>query len=114
VSAPAVELLYFKDCPNVEAARALVQRVAAAEGITPDLRLVEVKPEDAERLRFLGSPSVRVNGHDVEPGADLREAFVFACRVYRTPTGFSGQPAREWLRAALAASGPPRTATSDS
>lgn len=96
-----VELLYFKGCPNVEAVRTLVQRVADDEAITPDLRLVEVAPEDAERLRFLGSPSVRVNGRDVEPGADEREAFVFACRVYRTPTGFSGQPAREWVRAAL-------------
>ncbi|MHB8659534.1 MAG: DF family (seleno)protein [Solirubrobacteraceae bacterium] len=103
MSALTVELLYFEGCPNVEAARALVQDVAADEGITPDVRLVEVTPEDAERLRFLGSPSVRVNGHDVEPGADLRETFVFACRVYRTPTNFSGQPAREWVRAALMA-----------
>jgi len=103
MSAPMVELLYFEGCPNVEAVRALVQGVSDAEGITPDLRLVEVTPEDAERLRFLGSPSVRVNGHDVEPGADLRETFVAACRVYRTPTGFSGQPSREWVRAALTA-----------
>ncbi|MGH7187690.1 MAG: DF family (seleno)protein [Burkholderiales bacterium] len=103
MSAPTVELLYFEGCPNVEAVRELVHRVAADEGITSNLRLVEVTPEDAERLRFLGSPSVRVNGHDVEPGADLRERFVFACRVYRTHTGFSGQPAREWVRAALTA-----------
>ncbi len=101
MSAPTVELLYFEGCPNVEAARALVQRVAADEGITPDLRLVEVTAKDAERLRFLGSPSVRVDGHDVEPGADKREKFVFACRVYRTPLGLVGQPAQEWVRAAL-------------
>ncbi len=103
MSAPTVELLYFKGCPNVEAVRALVQRVAVDEGVTPDLRLVEVTPEDAERLRFLGSPSVRVNGRDVESGADERDTFVFACRVYRTPVGFSGQPASEWVRAALTA-----------
>ena len=101
MSAPAVELLYFGGCPNVEAVRALVQRVAADEGITPDVRLVEVTTEDVERLRFLGSPSLRVNGRDVEPGADEREAFVFACRVYQTPVGYSGQPASEWVRAAL-------------
>jgi hypothetical protein len=46
--------------------------------------------------------SVRVNGHDVEPGADEREGFVFACRVYRTPLGLSEQPSPEWVRAALA------------
>jgi hypothetical protein len=103
MSVPSVELLYFEGCPNVEATRALVQRVAADEGITPDVRLVEVAPNDAERLRFLGSPSVRVNGHDVEPGAGKRETFVFACRVYRTPLGLVGQPAQEWVRAALTA-----------
>ena len=101
MSAPTVELFYFEGCPNGEAARVLVERVAADEGVTPDLWLVEGTPEDVERLRFLGSPSVRVNGHDVEPDADERETFVFACRVYRTPQGFSGQPAREWVHAAL-------------
>jgi len=103
MSAPTVELLSFEGCPNVEVARELVERVAAGEGITLDLRLVEVTPNDAERLRFLGSPSVRVNGHDVEPGADERTTFVFACRLYQTPLGLSGQPATEWVRAALTA-----------
>jgi hypothetical protein len=103
MSALTVELLYFEACPNVEAVLALVQHVAADAGITPDLRLVEVTPQDVERFRFFGSPSVRVNGHDVEPGADERRTFTFACRVYETPSGLSGQPAREWLRAALTA-----------
>jgi hypothetical protein len=103
MSAPAVELLYFEGCPNVEAVRALVQRVAADAGITPDLRLVDVTPRDVERFRFLGSPSVRVNGHDVEPGADERTTFMFACRVYEAPSGLSAQPATEWLHAALTA-----------
>ena len=101
--APTVELLYFEGCPNVEKTRALVREVATDEGITPDLTLVEVTAEDVGQLRFLGSPSVRVNGHDVEPGADGRDTFIFACRVYRTPLGLSGQPAREWVRAALTA-----------
>jgi hypothetical protein len=103
MSAPTVELLHFEGCLNVEAGRVLVQRVAAAAGLTPDLRLVEVTPQDVERFRFLGSPTVRVNGHDVEPGADERTTFMFACRVCETPSGLSGQPAREWLRAALTA-----------
>ena len=103
MSLPAVELLYFEGCPNVEAVRALVERVAAELGITADLRLVEVTLQDVERFRFLGSPSVRVNGHDIEPDADERETFVFACRVYRTRLGYSGEPASEWVRAALTA-----------
>ncbi len=97
-----MELLYFAGCPNYRPTRELVERVAAGDGIELELRLVEVtSPEEAVRLRFLGSPSVRVNGQDVEPHTDERETFVLACRIYRTEAGVSGQPAEEWIRAAL-------------
>jgi hypothetical protein len=99
---PTVELLYFEGCPNYRAARELVERVAAEEGIVPDLRLVEVASlEEAEARRFLGSPSIRVNGRDVQPDADQRATFVLACRVYRTESGSSGEPPEESVRAAL-------------
>jgi hypothetical protein len=97
-----VEILYFEGCPNYQATRELVERIAAEEGIVPTIRLVEVTSiDEAGAQRFLGSPSIRVNGHDVEPGADQRDTFVLACRVYRTPWGSSGRPADEWVRAAL-------------
>jgi hypothetical protein len=98
---PTVEILYFDGCPNHQAARELVERIAAEEGIVPALRLVEVPSVDEAEARFLGSPSIRVNGHDFKPGADARDAFVLSCRVYRTPSGSSGRPAEEWIRAAL-------------
>jgi hypothetical protein len=101
MSAPRVELLYFDGCPNVEAVRELAQRVAAGAGVTLDLQLVEVTPKDVERRRFLGSPTVRVDGHDVEPGAEERRTFMFACRIYETHARLARQPAAEWLRAAL-------------
>ena len=51
----------------------------------PELRLVNVPdPDAAKRLRFLGSPTVRIDGRDVEPGAGHRDDFVLACRVFRT------------------------------
>lgn len=99
-----MEILYFEGCPNVESARELVERAAAAAGVAIDWQLTEVTSSaEAERLRFLGSPSVRVDGRDVEPGADERETFVLGCRIYRTTAGVSGQPAEEWIHAALAA-----------
>lgn len=102
MSRPLVEILYFEGCPNYEETPALVERVAAELGIEPQIRLVEVPdPESAERLRFLGSPTVRVAGVDVEPHADERRDYVQACRVYRTDTGFSGQPQQSWIRDAL-------------
>jgi hypothetical protein len=98
----SVEVVYFEGCPNHEATRELVRRVMAEEGVETELRLVEVaSPEDAERINFLGSPTVRVNGRDIEPGADARRDYAFSCRVYRTESGLRGQPDERWLRAAL-------------
>ncbi len=99
---PLVELLYFDGCPNHEAAQALVERVSSELGLEPELRLVNVPDEEAaRRLRFLGSPTVRVAGHDVDPEADERNDYVLSCRVYRTESGFAGQPDERWIRAAL-------------
>lgn len=92
---PVVEILFFEGCPNHALARELVRRVSAELDVDPDVRLVNVEtPEDAHRLRFLGSPIVRVNGRDVEPGADHRGDFALACRVYQTNGGLQGQPGR--------------------
>ncbi|HLG10005.1 MAG TPA: hypothetical protein VI409_15160 [Gaiellaceae bacterium] len=97
-----VEILYFDGCPNHEGALALVERVAGELGLEPEIRLVDVPDlEAANRMRFLGSPTVRVGGRDVEPGADERPDYVFSCRVYRTEHGFAGQPQESWVREAL-------------
>jgi hypothetical protein len=47
----------------------MVRRVLDREKIQAEVRLIEVTNEkDAESARFLGSPSVRVNGVDINPG----------------------------------------------
>ena len=100
---PRVEILYFEGCPNHEPARALVERIAADLGVQPELELVEVVDvKAAKRLRFLGSPTVRVDGVDVEPDAARRDDFVLSCRVYRGADGLAGQPDEGWVRDGLA------------
>jgi hypothetical protein len=102
VSKPRVELLYFEGCPNRKHAQALVERVAAQLQLAPTIELVEVPDDEAAvAFRFLGSPTIRVDGRDVEPGAAEREDFTLACRIYRTERGLAGQPDAAWIRAAL-------------
>lgn len=97
-----VEILYFDGCPNLDGTRELVARVAADAGVTARVQLVEVADaEAAVRQRFLGSPTVRVAGRDIEPGAEERDTYVLACRVYGTDHGLAGQPDAAWLRRAL-------------
>lgn len=98
-----VEILYFDGCPNHDGAQRLVERVVADLAVQADVRMVNVPdPEAAKRERFLGSPSIRVDGRDIEPCASNREDYVLSCRVYRTDHGVVGQPEEEWLRQALA------------
>lgn len=96
-----VELLYFDGCPSFERALPKVRVLAAEVGAEVELRRVET-PEAAEAERFLGSPTVRVNGRDVDPGAAERSDYGLKCRIYRSEElGQSPVPPEQWIRAAL-------------
>lgn len=98
---PRVEVMFIEGCPNYIGARALVERVAEDLRVASDVYSIEVRTADeAEALRFLGSPTIRVDGRDIEPGSDRRRDFALACRVYG---GVGGQPREDWVRAALEA-----------
>lgn len=76
MSAVAVEVLYTPSCPHWEAARDAVARVARAAGIEVEIVATVVETqEEAVDSRFLGSPTVCVGGHDVEPRAEGLEQF---------------------------------------
>lgn len=74
-----VELLYVDGCPG---AKQLLTRLRNKH-VPVELRLIESQA-DAERERFLGSPTLRVDGRDIEPGADARRDYGVACRLYGT------------------------------
>lgn len=102
-----VEVLYFDGCPTYEAAERIVREVLADEDIEARVRLVAVNTdEEADRLRFPGSPTIRVNGRDVfAGGAEEREHWRLGCRVYSTPEGLRGSPTAEMLRGVLNSQG---------
>jgi copper chaperone CopZ len=78
-----VQVLYFEGCPNHEPAIALARQLIADLGLDASVEEVEVQgAEDAERMRFLGSPTVIVDGVDIEPCARNRTDFGFCCRTY--------------------------------
>ena len=97
-----IELLYFDGCPNHEALLPRLREIVAASDVSAEVDLRRISDDDAaQHERFLGSPTVRIDGDDVEPGAELRTDFGMKCRLYRTASGLSGQPDEQWIRAAL-------------
>ena len=61
-----IELLYFDDCPSWKNALADLRAVLAEQGPEPDVRLIRVETvAEATENRFVGSPTIRVNGADL-------------------------------------------------
>ena len=97
-----IEILYFDGCPNhdglEEHLRAMLAETGEAVPITS--RRIE-SAEQAEQECFLGSPTIRVNGVDVDPAASDRDAYGLMCRVYATDDGLRGTPPDNWVLDAL-------------
>jgi len=92
-----IELLFFEGCPHAGPARTLLREVTAR--LCPSARIREVNvesPAQAAEVGFLGSPSIRVDGRDVE-GLPPPAAPGLSCRVY----GDSGVPPRWMAEAAV-------------
>ncbi len=95
-----VELLYFDGCPSWQQGLENLKAALSAEGLTAEIRLVKVESEEqAARLKFLGSPSFRVNGVDLWD--EERDTYSLSCRVYATPEGMKGSPSVLMLRDAI-------------
>ena len=93
-----IDILYFDGCPNHLPTTELVRDVVRTLGVRASIREVEVRgAEEAVRLRFFGSPTVQVNGQDVDPAFRGSVDFSFSCRIY----GRSGSPLRELVEQAL-------------
>jgi hypothetical protein len=99
-----VEILYFDGCPAYVIAEKVLKEVLTDEDIKAEVKLVAVNTDEAARkLRFPGSPTIRVDERDLfsAPG---REDWRLGCRVYATPEGLKGYPTAEMLREALESS----------
>lgn len=97
---PRIAIRYFDGCPHWQTAFQRVNEVLAEDGyedITVDLELVEA-PDDAERLRFIGSPTILLDGKDPFAG-DAAGGYGLSCRVYSTPEGPAGAPTNDQIRA---------------
>jgi hypothetical protein len=101
---PTVEFLWWRGCPSSDEALAELREEMAALGLDPDgvwVREVDTD-DDAEREEFVGSPTIRVDGRDVQPPND--EPVGLTCRVYRLRDGrISALPDREDVRDRLVA-----------
>jgi hypothetical protein len=101
--APTVELLWWEGCPSTPAALSELRGAMAELGLDPDgVELREVRTDrDAEHEGFVGAPTIRVEGQDVQP-PDPPEPPGLTCRVYRLRDGrYSPTPDPQDVKDAL-------------
>jgi hypothetical protein len=97
-----VELLFWDGCPSHPEALAQLRRILDEERVAANIDIREVtSDEQAQQERFIGSPTIRINGEDVTTPTE-EEAFSLSCRVYQTREGrISPLPDPEDVRAAI-------------
>jgi glutaredoxin len=96
-----IKFLYFSGCPHSEKALALVREVLAELHIQDYPRSIEIDNEsDALANRFLGSPTIQINGKDIETSRKV-DSPLFGCRIYKTASGLTGVPPKEMILAAV-------------
>lgn len=93
-----VELLYFDGCPSYKTVWNDLIEIVTEHDLDVTVRLLKIDSlEKADAHRFAGSPSVKVNGVDLEY---YEGAGVLACRVYRENVG-RGYPSKRLLQTRL-------------
>ena len=98
-----LELYYFGDCPSYKRALKNVREALRLEGLPEDVALIRVESEaDAQEKRFIGSPTIRIHGVDVEGAVAEEKGYGYACRVYADNGKSAGWPSIEKIREALA------------
>jgi hypothetical protein len=92
-----IEVLFFEGCPNYLPTVDRLRTVLAGEDLQAEVIEVEVRDESAAKaLKFFGSPTIRVDGLDIDAGSRSISDTGLACRCYP-----GGLPSEEMIRAAV-------------
>lgn len=96
-----IRFLYFKGCPHSEPALRLLKEVLREMNIEEKIEIIEINSEEeAKKYNFLGSPTIQINGLDIEKER-RNDPPVLGCRMYKTKAGYSGIPPKEMIKKAL-------------
>lgn len=97
-----VTIRFFDGCPHWKIAEERLREAVVAAGVEDRATVVLERiatAEEAEGVRFRGSPTILIDGQD--PFAAEEGGFGLTCRVYRTERGLEGSPSVDMLRGAL-------------
>lgn len=96
LSTNKIQFLYFEGCPSYKPALTNLKEIIEEEKIVANIEMVRVEsPEEAQKVGFQGSPSIKINGIDLE---DKNDGFSFNCRLYNVDGKLTGTPSKEFIK----------------
>jgi hypothetical protein len=97
-----IEILYVADCPHYEPATLEISKALRQEHLSAEVKHIEILGQDmAEALKFLGSPTIRINGIDIQASARNANGFGMCCRCYGTSQAKETGPSAALIHAAI-------------
>ncbi len=83
-----IDFLFWKECPSHPKAWERLKEVLSRMKLSAEIRRIEVKTEEeATRENFPGSPTIRINGRDIDPEGARQQRAGLSCRIYHDTGG---------------------------
>jgi hypothetical protein len=83
-----IDFLFWKECPSHPVAWERLNQALARMGLQAEIRRIEVKTdEEAVAFCFPGSPTIRINGKDIDPEGACTQPISLSCRIYHDAGG---------------------------
>ena len=97
-----IELFYFDGCTAYQTALKYLEELIQEKNLDAAVKMIKIEgDQQALASRFLGSPSIRINGLDVEPGAEKIKDFSMRCRLYLEDDEMSEWPSKKMIAQAI-------------
>ncbi len=97
-----IELLYFDGCLAYQTALKHLEEVIREKKLDVGVEMIKIESDgEALKNRFLGSPTIRINGRDIESGAEEIKDFSMRCRLYLEDDKVNEWPSKKMIRRAI-------------
>ncbi len=83
-----IEFLFWEECPSHGLTWERLQAILREKNLKTQVARIEIKTEeDAKQWNFCGSPTIRINGEDIDLKGAQAQRIGLNCRIYHTPDG---------------------------
>ena len=98
-----IEFLFWEECPSHGPTWERLQAILKEKGLKAQVTRIEIRTdEDAKQWNFCGSPTIEINGEDIDPKGAQAQRIGLNCRIYHTPDGrVTPVPSEEMIRTAI-------------